>query len=287
MKILITGAAGMLASDLLPILSSEHDVVGLTRQQLDITDTTSLRDTLKSLSPEVVVNCAAYTKVDLAETERQKAFMVNGIGVYNLSVVCSELDIILCHISTDYVFDGQSQRAYTPFDPTRAVNFYGLTKLAGEKYIQWNMKRFYIVRTSWLYGVKGNNFVKTILRLAKERNQLRVVSDQRGSPTWTVTLARGIKRIIESGHYGIHHVTDKTEGGISWYEFAREILKYASVDCEVIPIKTEEYPTPAQRPSYSVLDTFFTEVSTGFVPPDWRESLKNMLQALNQSSPSA
>ncbi len=282
MRVLVTGASGMLGSDLVPLLAEEDEVIALSRQDLDITDTTALKDMLDRYSPQVVVNCAAYTAVDRAETERHRAFTVNGLAVQALAMLCAERGIHLCHISTDYVFDGASRRPYTPYDSTRPLNFYGLTKLAGERYIQWCMREFYIVRTSWLYGVRGKNFVKTIMRLARERDTLRVVADQWGSPTWTVTLSKAIKSIIHSGRFGIYHVTDRTEEGITWYDFARAVVELSGLQCSVVPIKTEEYPTPARRPSYSVLDTSLTELTFGLNLPRWDESLRQMLQGLSE-----
>jgi len=280
MKILVTGAGGMLAADLIPLFEKDYHVIGLTRKELDITNKEAVWNILKDTTPDVVINCAAYTNVDKAEEQKKEAFKVNGIGVSNLADVCSKLGIQLCHISTDYVFDGKKSVPYTPFDCPNPINFYGQSKLAGEKYIHWICNKFYIVRTSWLYGVKGKNFVKTIIEISKEKDVIKVVDDQIGSPTWTVTLAEGIKKIILSGYYGIHHITDKSEGGISWYQFAKEILNIMGYDINVVPIKSQQYPTVAKRPSYSVLDTFFTEIITDFKPPHWKESLRKMIEKL-------
>ena len=280
MKVLVTGAGGMLGSDLTETLRGTHEVLAFTHRELDITDRSALRDLISTERPEVVVNCAAYTQVDRAEEERERAYLVNGLGVQNLALLSEKYGAVLCHVSTDYVFDGRKNTPYTPFDNTGPINYYGYTKLAGERFIQWHMSRFYIVRTSWLYGAGGGNFVKTILRLSRERDELRVVDDQRGSPTYTVNLSKAIERIITSGAFGIHHVTDHTGGGISWYEFARAIVDLTGSKTRVIPITTEEFPTPARRPAYSVLDTSFTEISTGYSPPDWYDSLKNFIGTL-------
>ncbi|MBI1811022.1 MAG: dTDP-4-dehydrorhamnose reductase [Nitrospirae bacterium] len=207
MKILIIGSEGMLARDLMPELKESHEIIPLSRQKLDITQKDAVIKNIKSNAPDIVVNCAAYTKVDMAEEEREKAFQVNGIGIQNLAVACAEMQIPLCHISTDYVFDGRKNKPYTPFDAPNPLNVYGESKLAGEKYIQWIMNKFYIVRTCGLYGRGGNNFVLTILRLAKEQQTVKVVTDQICSPTYTLNLSAGIKKIIESGSFGIYHVT--------------------------------------------------------------------------------
>ncbi len=281
MRVLVTGAKGMLGADLVRVLKkADIDVYALGHQELDITDRDRTIFRIKEIKPQVVINCAAYTRVDDAEVERELAYRINGLGVQNLAIASVESGSELCHVSTDYVFSGDAQRPYTPFDLTSPVNFYGLSKLAGEHYIRDILSRFYIIRTSWLYASGGRNFVKTILRLASERDELRVVNDQIGSPTWTVTLAEGILRIVQSGLYGIHHVTDRTEGGISWYDFACEIIALKGLKTRVTPITTTEFPTPAKRPAYSVLDTFFTETSTGLSLPYWKESLKRCLELL-------
>lgn len=278
MRIAVTGSNGMLAKTLIPLLSEGHDVVGLTRDALDITDRDRVNEVMRDLSPDVVINCAAYTKVDRAEEERGRAFLINGIGVQNLALICADMSIPLCHISTDYVFDGGKKRPYTPFDNTNPLNTYGESKLAGERYIEWIMKRFYIIRTSWLYGEGGNNFVYTILRLSRQREELRIVNDQIGSPTWTVSLSRAIQRLIITGAYGIYHFTDDSEGGISWYDFAKEIVKIKSLNVNVLPIRTEDFPLPAKRPSYSVLDTEVFSSVTGYRPLNWRETLGDFLR---------
>lgn len=277
MRIAVTGSNGMLAGTLIPVLSEEHTVTGLPRQSLDITNRESVNQVIRDLSVDLIINCAAYTKVDKAEEEREKAFLINGTGVQNLSIICADMNIPLCHISTDYVFDGEKKKPYTPFDNTNPLNTYGESKLAGERYIEWIMDRFYIIRTSWLYGKGGNNFVYTILRLSEEREELRVVNDQVGSPTSVTTLSHAIKRLITTGAYGIYHFTDDSEGGITWYDFAMEILNIRSVKKKVVPIKTEDYPLPARRPSYSVLDTGIFSSVTGYRPLNWKVALREFL----------
>ncbi|MFN3395764.1 MAG: dTDP-4-dehydrorhamnose reductase [Thermodesulfovibrionales bacterium] len=277
MRIVVTGSNGMLAKTLIPVLSEGHDVIGLTRESLDITDKGLAERVIKEVSPNIIINCAAYTKVDKAEEERERAFLINGKGVQNLALICADMNIPLCHISTDYVFDGRKNRPYTPFDNTNPVNTYGESKLSGERYIEWITGKFYVIRTSWLYGEGGNNFVYTILRLAKEKKELRVVNDQIGSPTSTLSLSNAIKRLITTGAYGIYHYTDDSEGGISWFDFAAEILKISSLKVNVSPIRTEEFPLPAKRPSYSVLDTEMFYLITGHRPLNWKDTLRNFL----------
>jgi len=281
MRIVVTGARGMLGTDLVCICEEKgHEVFATDIEELDITQPAFLSKMIGDISPDVVVNCAAYTDVDKAEEEPEKALLINGIGVKNLALVCEELDIDLCHISTDYVFDGTKDGPYTPDDTPNPINAYGHSKLAGEKSIREIMKKFYIIRTSWLYGKYGKNFVFTVLDLAKKQSEIKIVDDQIGSPTWTVTLARVIAGIIETKRYGLYHATDETEGGISWYEFAREIVKIAGLDAKVIPIRSEEFPQKANRPKNSVLDLTGIKRELKEYLPHWEESLKNLTQLL-------
>jgi dTDP-4-dehydrorhamnose reductase len=281
MRVLVTGARGMLGTDLVCILEeNEHEVFATDVEELDITQLERLQKMVGDIDPDVIINCAAYTDVDKAEKEPDKAFLINGIGAQNIALVCKDLDIDLCHISTDYVFDGTKECAYTPDDSPNPINAYGKSKLAGEKYIQSIWKKFYIIRTSWLYGKYGKNFVRTVLNQAKKQGALKVVDDQVGSPTWTVTLANAIARIIETEKYGIYHVTDSTEKGISWYAFAKEILRLYNIDTEVIPIKTEDFPRLANRPKNSVLDlTLINSVLNVSLPP-FEISLKIFLSQI-------
>lgn len=278
MKVLVTGSNGMLAHDLVHVLKQGHEVIAPPEKDLDITKRGDILRNIKELKPDMVINCAAYTQVDKAEEEREKAFLINGIGVQNISLICSDRGIPLCHISTDYVFDGKKQAPYTPFDNTNPINVYGESKLAGERYIEWITNRFYIIRTSWLYGRGGNNFVSTMLRLAKEKTEITVVKDQSGSPTSTVSLSRAIDALIKTGAYGIYHFTDETGGGISWHDFAGEIMVLSGLKAKIVPITADEFPRPAKRPAYSVLDTETFSMTTGFYPKNWRDSLRDYLR---------
>lgn len=278
MKILVTGSNGMLGQDLMPVLREDHDTISFPKEKLDVTRKDNAHKAILETNPDLVINCAAYTNVDGAEEEIYKAFSVNGIGVQNLALACEKIGIPICHISTDYVFDGMKIAPYTPFDNTNPINRYGESKLAGEKYIQWITNRFYIIRTSWLYGKGGKNFVSTIRRTLKEQPVVRVVHDQTGSPTSTVMLSHAIKSLIETGAYGIYHFTDETDGGISWYDFARTVAEYTDSDTKIIPITTAEFPRPAKRPAYSVLDTGIYYMVTGKEPVGWREPLKDYLK---------
>ncbi|MDP3112737.1 MAG: dTDP-4-dehydrorhamnose reductase [Thermodesulfovibrionales bacterium] len=279
MKILITGSKGMLAQDLIPLLREGHEVIPFSRQEMDITRKDVVLKNIKSAAPDIVINCAAYANVDKAEAagERDKVFMTNSVGVQNLAMACAEMRIPLCHISTDYVFDGRKGRPYTPFDNTNPLSVYGESKLAGEKYIQWISDKFYIVRTSGLYGRGNNNFVLTILKLAREHSMVKVVTDQIGSPTSTVSLSAGIKKLIESGNFGIYHIADDSGDGISWFDYAREIISTAGIKAEIIPVTSDEFPRPARRPAYSVLDTEIMRLATGYIPEKREVALKKFL----------
>jgi len=282
MKILVTGSAGMLARDLIPVLKESNEVMPLSKKEMDITQKDAVIKNIKSNAPDIVINCAAYTNVDTAEEESDRAFQVNGIGVQNVAVACAEVQIPLCHVSTDYVFDGRKNKPYTPFDAANPLNIYGESKLAGEKYIQWIMNKFYIVRTSGLYGSGRNNFVMTILKLAKERRAVKVITDQICSPTSTLNLSTGIKKLIESGSFGIYHITDDSGDGISWFDYAREIVSMAGIRADIIPATSEEFPStsrrpPAKRPAYSVLDTEITRLAVNYTPEKREVALKKFL----------
>lgn len=282
MKVLVTGARGMLGTDLVRGLEKGgNEIFATDIEELDITRFEFLLRMTKNICPDVIVNCAAYTNVDKAEEEPEKALQVNGLGVKNLALVCRDLDIDLCHISTDYVFDGTKEGPYTPDDPPNPINAYGQSKLAGEKYIREITKKFYIIRTSWLYGKNGKNFVYSVLDLANKQSELRIVDDQIGSPTWTVTLARVIIAIVETKNFGLYHATDKTEGGISWYEFAREIVRIFGLKSDVIPVKTDEFGHLAKRPHNSVLDLSSARSVLNENLPPWKESLKEFFLSVN------
>jgi dTDP-4-dehydrorhamnose reductase len=277
MKILVTGYPGLLSNDLAPILQGEHEVLALSIQELDITRKEEVFKTLKSHRPDLIVNCAGYTAVDQAEKDRQGAFQANALGVHHLALACGQMDIILCHISTDYVFDGRSQRPYQPWDMPNPLSVYGASKRAGEFFVQSLLSRYYIVRSSSLYGKNGNNFVQAIIDQAEKGESLSVVCDQVMSPTWSVNLSLGILRLIGTGNFGVYHLTDLTEGGISWYDFARAILAFRGLENEILPIDCRALDRPAPRPAYSVLDTGYLTLATGYRPLAWQEALERFL----------
>ncbi len=271
MKIVVTGAGGMLGQAVAPCLSArDHKVTALPKEDLDVTNYNRVQTTLSKLAPELIVHCAAYTKVDQAESEPGLSYLINGYGTENLAVTASDLGIPVLYVSSDYVFDGEQKTPYTTWDKTGPISVYGKSKLAGEKAIQRHLNKFYIVRTSWLYGPNGSNFVDTITRMASERKQLRVVSDQIGTPTCTLTLSEVIADLVETRRWGIYHATD---GGVTnWYEFAKEITR--GKDVEVVPIETKEMPRPATRPKYSVLDktTLISTIGRELTP--WQDAFK-------------
>lgn len=280
MKVVVAGSKGMLAQDLIPMLEKEHEIFSFDLDEVDITDKEQISGFVRKTKPDLVINCAAYNLVDQAETDREAAFLVNAYGVQHLALACQESGCALCHFSTDYVFDGETNQPYQPHDQPNPISVYGESKRAGDVFVQSILNRYYLIRTSSLYGKNGNNFVYTILRLAKENEILRIVQDQTMSPTWTVNLAQGVIELIHSGNFGVYHLTDKTEGGISWFEFAKEILKVKGLGNEVVPITSREFVRPAKRPTYSVLDTTLFTSSTGYEPMPWQESLKRFMDTI-------
>jgi len=280
MRVLITGAGGMLARDLIPVLSGRgHETLAPNESELDITDLHTVSTIVESLKPELIINCAAYTRVDDAEVEEVKALQVNGHGVENLCMACRSGNIPLLHFSTDYVFDGTKPTPYSIHDKPNPINAYGRSKLTGEKHILKLMDKFYIIRTSWLFGLHGNNFVETMLSLAKSQKSINVVNDQRGCPTWTVHLSQAIAELIETGRYGIYHITNS--GSVTWYEFAREIFRLSGIHMNVIPVTSDRFPRPAKRPHNSVLDPYPLYDVLKRNMPSWQGALAGYLKLRN------
>lgn len=277
MKVVVVGSKGMLAQDLIPIIEKENETLSFDKSQVDITDKKSVFDLVGRIKPDLVMNCAAYNHVDQAETDREAAFRVNAYGVQQLALACEEFGSALCHFSTDYVFDGKNTRPYRPDDEPNPISVYGESKRTGEVFVQSILNRYYLIRTSSLYGRSGNSFVYAILWLAKKKEPLRVVEDQCMSPTWTVNLAQGVVKLITSGKFGVYHLTDRTQGGISWFEFAKEILEVKGLRNEIKPTTSQEFIRPAKRPVYSVLDTTLFTLCCGYEPMPWKESLKRFI----------
>lgn len=281
-KVLVTGARGQLGIDLVKGLKAQgYAVVGFSREQLNVADLEQVRTVLEQAQPDVVIHAAAYTKVDMAESEPDEAYSVNADGTRNIALVAEDVGAKLVYISTDYVFDGQAIEPYRESDKPSPLNVYGKSKLAGEQVVQEIHSKYFIVRTSWVYGLHGANFVKTMLKLGEERRTLGVVSDQMGSPTYTVDLSRFIGELIADEKYGIYHASNA--GSCSWYEFAKAIFTEAGMtDVQVKPIATADFPRPAPRPAFSVMEHGAIH-KNGFVDlPPWREALTRFLQEYMQ-----
>ncbi|MBE6088923.1 MAG: dTDP-4-dehydrorhamnose reductase [Clostridium beijerinckii] len=289
MKILITGCEGQLGNELQSIIKSgkaeidevsvsirKSEVIALDVDKLDITNLTQVKEILNDVRPDVVINCAAATNVDGCEGNKDFAFRVNSIGPRNLAIVCEKIGAKLVQVSTDYVFSGISNKPLTEYDLTAPYSVYGKTKLLGEQYVQQFCSKYFIVRTAWLYGYIGKNFVYTMMRLGKEKDIIKVVDDQRGSPTHANDLAYHILKLIETEEYGIYHCTGKSE--CTWYEFAKMIIKLSGEKCEVKPCTSEEYITPAKRPEYSSLDNMMLRSTVGDEMRDWKEAIKSFIE---------
>jgi dTDP-4-dehydrorhamnose reductase len=273
MKLFVTGAAGMLGRDLmLAAGNAGHDVVGFGRAELDVTDADSVRRRVDAEGPDVVVNSAAWTDVDGAEEAEEAAFAVNGAGAGQVAGAAAEVGASVVQVSTDYVFDGAKRAPYVESDQPAPLSAYGRTKLAGEEATIAANKRHFVVRSAGLFGIGGNNFVETMLRLGSLQSEVLVVRDQVGSPTYTWHLAYGIVRLIESVEYGIHHMA--AAGECSWYEFAREVFEQAKVDCRVLSVTTEEFGRPAPRPPYSAL---MSQREHPIRLPSWHDGLAGYL----------
>jgi dTDP-4-dehydrorhamnose reductase len=273
MKVLVTGAGGMLGQDVVRAAEFvNHEVVALGHADLDVTRPRAVRAVMESERPDAVINCAAYTKVDAAETDAATAGEINGAGAGILAAEAADIGAAIVQPSTDYVFDGGKRSPYIESDPTDPLSAYGRSKLAGEREVAAQNDRHFIVRSSWLFGAGGENFVETMLKLAGDLSQIVVVRDQIGSPTYTGHLADALVRLIDMEDYGIHHIAGGDQ--CSWYEFAVEIFRQTGTDVRVFSCTTEEFPRPAQRPPYSVLGT---ERDYPIVLPDWQEGLASYL----------
>jgi dTDP-4-dehydrorhamnose reductase len=288
-RILLTGTDGQLGQELQQTLMPLGEVVALTRQELDLSQGEQIRQLVQQIRPSIIVNSAAYTAVDKAESEVELAQAVNGTAPKIMAEEAEKIGALLLQVSTDYVFDGQKNTPYLETDPTHPLSSYGKSKLAGEVGIQQVTDNYLILRTAWVYGVYGKgNFVKTMLRLGQDREELRVVADQVGSPSWAKDIAEAIAQLLQSETTGIYHFTNS--GVVSWYDFAIAIFEEARAlgfplkVQRVIPITTADYPTPAVRPAYSVLSGKKITETLGDYPPYWRDSLRKMLKQLQTSS---
>ncbi len=284
-KIMITGASGQLGLALYHLLqgNTEYELfrtdAAENKEQLvdslDITDEEAINSYIFHIHPDIIINCAAMTAVDLCETQQERAYQINAIGPKNLAIASDRVGAKLIHISTDYVYDGQASEPYTEESITNPVSVYGRTKLEGDEFVLKYCKKAFILRTAWVYG-EGKNFVKTMLRLAENNQTIRVVNDQYGTPTSAMELARAIIFLMKTDSYGIYHATG--EGCTNWYEFAVTIFKETGVKAEVEPIPSSQYPTPAKRPMYSVLDNKALRERHGYVMKDWKDAFYEYLR---------
>lgn len=286
-KIALIGANGMLAAAIQKLTPADFLVQAYDLPSFDLSSRNQVLS-LQDSAPDIIINCAAFTNVDGCETHQELAMRVNGAGPGLLAELASMIDALLVHISTDFVFDGSKASPYSEEDQPQPLSIYGTSKLAGEqKILHSGLKKYFIVRTSWLYGAGGNNFVETIIRLAKEKAELKIVADQRGTPTWTDDLARAIFALLAqagSAPYGIYHYSNA--GECSWFDFSAEIIAQVktvqAVKVEqLLPIPTGGYPLPAARPKYSVMSKAKIEQATGLLVPVWQESLKAYLSQRN------
>jgi dTDP-4-dehydrorhamnose reductase len=286
MVVLITGSGGQLGQSLQFITPNypEIDFVFCDSKQLDITNLKNVNEIFNHFKPNFCINTAAYTAVDKAESEPEKAHLINVIGAENLANACKEFDTTLIHISTDFVFDGTSQKPYNEEDKPNPTGVYGQTKLDGEKAIQAILDNHIIIRTSWVYSQFGNNFMKTMIRLGNEKDSLSVVNDQIGTPTNAVDLAETILKIIVDKNFQTKILNLKSkilnfsnEGQCSWYDFAKKIFEINKINIDLKPIPTSSYPTPAQRPAYSVLDKTKMKNTFGIEIKSWEDSLENIV----------
>ncbi len=272
-KVLVTGANGMLGQDLCPILEGNgYYVVRTDVDTMDITNFDNVEAVLNSEAPDIVVHCAAYTNVDKAEEDLETARLINATGTENLAKVCGANNITLVYVSTDYVFNGENTVPYLPTDKADPVNNYGLTKWEGEEAVRKYCEKYFITRTSWLYGIHGRNFVETMISLA-DKPELKVVDDQTGCPTWTVELANGIVKLLAADNFGTYHVCGS--GVTTWYGFAKEIFEFAGLDVNLKPCATNEFPRPAKRPHYSVMQN-------GGICRDWKDALNDYMELRKQ-----
>jgi dTDP-4-dehydrorhamnose reductase len=275
MRILLTGSKGQLGTDFQLVSAGLHDVVAFDLD-LDVTDRKAVAAKVREVEPDLLVNAAAFTNVDGAEADELNAYKVNALGPYNLAMACRDVGIPLVQVSTDFVFNGDASEPYTEYDLPDPRGVYGKSKRAGELYVEWTMDRFYICRTSWLFGVGGGNFVKTMMRLGKERAEVAVVTDQVGSPTYSRDLALKLLDIIETDAYGYYHTCNA--GWCSWNQFTRDIFETAGIDAVVKPTTTEELGRPAPRPAFSVMRGLALELQ-GIEPMrDYHEALDDFIK---------
>ena len=286
MRVLVTGARGQLGSDLLCELSKRNiESVGIDIDDLDITDADATKRVIENINNDAkidaIIHCAAYTAVDAAEDNEALVTKINAEGTKNIAEVAKTLDVAMMYISTDYVFDGEGERPWEPDDKRAPLNVYGMAKYKGELYVEELLKKYFIVRISWVFGLHGNNFIKTMIRLGEERGAVSVVNDQIGSPTYTPDLSRLLVDMIVSDKYGRYHATN--EGLCSWYDFAVEIFKQAKLDVAVTPVSSDAFPVKAKRPHNSRMDKSKLTKNGFKLLPTWQDALRRYLLELGEN----
>lgn len=283
MKVLVTGVGGQLGHDVVRELEQRgHEVTGVGREEMDITDAEKVRKVIRDCVPDAVIHCSAYTAVDRAEDEADQCRKVNVEGTKNIAEICAELDCKMIYISTDFVFSGEGERPWETDDAAGPISVYGRTKYEGEDEVKSRLDKFFIVRISWVFGKNGNNFVKTMLRIGKENGAVKVVDDQIGSPTYTRDMAVLLADMVQTEKYGVYHASN--EGFCSWYDFAKEIFRLAGMDdVSVTPITSDQFPAKAKRPFNSRMSKEKL-VKEGFNKlPSWQDALKRYVQELGVS----
>lgn len=281
MRVLVLGSEGQLGSELSRVLV-DHDLTPARHYEVDVAQLARLIDFARHARPDVIINAAGYTDVDGCETNKEKAFLVNAIGARNAAIAARKVKADLIHISTDYVFDGNKEGPYVESDSAQPLNIYGWSKLLGERMVMEQNPQTFIMRAAWLYGSAGRNFVKTMLTLARDKEEISVVNDQKGTPTFAGDMARQIKLLMDTESYGLYHCT--SQGCCTWYEFAREIFRLAGIPVKVIPVTSAEYPRPAKRPATTVLDNLMLRVQGLDIMPTWKDSLAAHIEEIKEAN---
>ena len=270
MKVLVLGANGQLGYEFSNFLKDKAEVFAFSHNEFNILDFTKLVNKFYEISPDVVINCVAYTKVDQAEKEQDLAYQVNAIGAKNVSFASFKVKAKVVYFSTDYVFDGTKGYPYNEFDKPNPISIYGKSKLLGEVYTEEHNPNHLILRISWLYGINGSNFVKTIIKLSKEKGELKVVNDQIGTPTYTLDVVKQTWKLIQNDIVGLYHSSNT--GQTTWFEFAKRIVEKLNISVKVLPIKTDEFPALAERPTFSVLDNYLLKLKNKNIMQNWEEA---------------
>lgn len=285
MKILLTGAKGQLGSECKEVMKSDYEIIDTDLEEFDITSWDNVILTISQLSPDIILNCAAFTNVDECETKKKESERINVEGPRNLAQGAARYEKLIVHISSDFVFGGRKRlpQPYFEDDPMSPLSFYGVTKMESETAVKQNTFNYILIRTGWLYGIRGDNFIKRILALAlqKDRESLRVVNDQFGSPTWSHRLAQQIKVLIDKGKEGVYHAT--SEGYCSRYEWVRYVLERMDIKIPVLPCTSDEYPTPAKRPANSILENRQLKTEGLNIMPSWQKDLDTFLDAYGET----